>query len=229
MESIAGEFNVTGGNGSGLDAGLDGQATINGESLTSSSNSFTSSTRRFSATVDFVEGFSGTFDTITVDNTFSFEPSERSIGFAVPGVDGHRFSSLRLQGIGATALGGDEGTLSMLAAGQILGNLNDAASSAVSIADAALTELDSLLSTVDSFQTDTLDAANTALESEQTSINSSITVLKNKIEAAQAAADTREKLVNSTRASNRESAISSLLSSLSGRQNTIASLLRPLS
>lgn len=227
VQRLDAEFDVTGGNGSGRDTGLDGEATINGESVTSSTNSFVVSERRFSATVDFVDGFDGNFDTITVENTFSFEPSERSLGFSVPGVDGQRFASLRLQGIGAAALGGEEGTLNMLATGGGLAGLDDVAQSAIDIADAALTQLDGLLSKIDSFQSQTLDAATAALETEKTGISSSISLLISKIDAAQTAADNRKSLLESNRTSNKNAAISSLFSALDERRESVLSLLSP--
>jgi hypothetical protein len=176
-------------------------AVINGVTLTNSENSFALATARFGATLDFVEGFSGTFDTITVDNTFSFSPAERKLGFAVPSVDGQRFQSLGLQGIDATALGGEDGTLSMLATGGILAGLDDAAQSAGNIADEALVQLDALLASIDSFQTNTIDTAKTVLQAEQTEINSSLTVLSDRIEADEAAANAKAALLqqNNTR------------------------------
>lgn len=220
------EFEVSGGNGNGLDSGRDGEATINGESITSSSNSFTLDTRRFSATVDFVEGFDGNFDEITVENTFEFEKTERSLGFAVPGVDGQRFASLRLQGIGAGALGSDDGTLSMLATGEILDGLDDAAPTVIEMADAALAQLDGLLAKVDSFQAQTIDVANTALATEKSTISASISLLETKIEAAQTAADNRKSLSETNRTASRDSAVSSLLFSLSNRRDSAFALLR---
>jgi hypothetical protein len=68
INSIAGEFDVVGGNGDGTAEGIDAQAIINGETITAAGNQFTFSDHLGSYAFAAIQGFTGTLATIRVSS-----------------------------------------------------------------------------------------------------------------------------------------------------------------
>jgi hypothetical protein len=79
VESIAGQFDVQGGDGNGTATGLDALATVNGEALTGAGNRFAIDSESGQFELEFQAGFSGSFDPVTVRS---------AVGFDVEGGDG---------------------------------------------------------------------------------------------------------------------------------------------
>jgi len=66
VRSVAATFDISGGDGAGLDVGVDGVALINGSEVNSADDRFAIEGEYGSYVIEFANGFSGGFDPITV-------------------------------------------------------------------------------------------------------------------------------------------------------------------
>ena len=80
VQSQAGEFELSGGNGDGTAAGLDALATVNGAELTGTGNQFTVVGASGQYELEFEAGFTGSFDPVTIRS--------QVVGFELQGGDG---------------------------------------------------------------------------------------------------------------------------------------------
>jgi len=143
----SGTFTVTGGNGDGTASGTDASATINGTDAetgiaTVDGNRFTISHNGFHVEIEFVAGFTGDFDTVTV--------SGEALSFALSPSLTHR-STLSIPALGAARLGGQSGTLDRIASGGTVSGLDANTSQAIRIVDEALADLTRVEGSVDGF------------------------------------------------------------------------------
>lgn len=73
LRSDEDEFSVSGGDGNGNAYGQDGQATINGQTYTSSTNTFEVSLGESSIDLEFVDGFVGALDAFEIDSEVTLQ------------------------------------------------------------------------------------------------------------------------------------------------------------
>ncbi|MCA9249445.1 MAG: hypothetical protein KDA42_20125, partial [Planctomycetales bacterium] len=71
IDSQAGLYDVVGGNGDGTANGADATAEINGQQLVADNNRFSITTAVGAFEIDFVGGFTGVFDAVTVTSTIA--------------------------------------------------------------------------------------------------------------------------------------------------------------
>ena len=139
----SGTFNVTGGNGDGTANGTDVAATINGVSAASvDGNRVTVNQNGFHFEIEFVPGFTGDSDTITV--------SGNALSFALS-ADLSRRAPLSIPGLQAVRLGGASGRLDEIASGGAVSGLDGNTSQAIRIVDEALADLTRVEGSVDGF------------------------------------------------------------------------------
>ena len=145
VEVTLGTFNVTGAEADGVAYGTDAVAEINGQTYSGnnvSGNRFTVSQNGFRYEIEFIAGYSGDFDSITVSGS--------ALTFALSTSLTHR-SALSIPAVHANTLGGLSGTLDQIASGGTVSGLDDKTSHALRIVDEALGELDRIDGTVDGF------------------------------------------------------------------------------
>jgi flagellin-like hook-associated protein FlgL len=167
----SGTFAVTGGNGDGTANGTDATATINGVhtdfgSATVDGNRVTVNQNGFHFEIEFVPGFTGDFNAITVTGdalTFALSPSLQ-----------HR-STLAIPGLHAAQLGGASGTLDQIASGGDVSGLDGNTSRAIRIVDEALADLTRVEGSVDGFQTSAVTSASSLLADLEDDLEDAIT------------------------------------------------------
>ena len=102
IDSQAGQFAVTGGNGNGTADGTDATAEIDGEQLTGSGNHFSVTTAVGQFELDFAAGFSGAFNSIQIDSTVAeFELADVDLDGRAEGTDAvAEINSVQVTGTG---------------------------------------------------------------------------------------------------------------------------------
>lgn len=157
VEVVSGSFAV-----SGTGAGTDARAVINGQTLTGNGNRFEIAQNDLHAEIEFQPGFTGSFDTMTVQGdglTFSLSTAvARQVAVALPGLQ-------------AARLGGISGRLDQIASGGAYSGLGDNTSRALRIVDEALGQLDRVQGALDGFGTAAVDASSTLLAQWQTQLD----------------------------------------------------------
>ena len=166
-----GTFSVTGGNGDGTANGTDATATINGThtgygSATVDGNRVTFNQNGLHFEIEFLPGFTGDFNTITV--------SGDALTFALSSSLDHR-STLSIPGLHAARLGGASGTLDQVASGGDVSGLDGNTSRAIRIVDEALADLTRVEGSVDGFQTAAVTTASNLLADLQDDLEDAIT------------------------------------------------------
>ncbi|HUT88292.1 MAG TPA: flagellin hook IN motif-containing protein [Thermoguttaceae bacterium] len=167
----SGTFSVTGGNGDGTANGTDATATINGThtdygSATVDGNRVTFNENGLHFDVEFLPGFTGDFNTITV--------SGDALTFALSSSLDHR-STLSIPGLHAARLGGASGTLDQVASGGDVSGLDGNTSRAIRIVDEALADLTRVEGSVDGFQTAAVTTASNLLADLEDDLENAIT------------------------------------------------------
>lgn len=87
VESEFHDFTITGGNGDSTADGLDGTATINGESLSSADDTFVAATAAGTLTLEFEASFVGAIDAISIDYEIETASQSSSNSFHANGSD----------------------------------------------------------------------------------------------------------------------------------------------
>lgn len=149
-----GTFAVAGGNGDGTANGTDATATIGGLDYTGDGNRFAINENRVRYTIEFVGGFSGSFDPISVDGD--------ALTFALSPDLSHR-STLAIPSLLPAWLGGPSGALSDLAEGGSLSGLSEKTSQAIRVVDEALGDLSRIEGAVDGFYNASISSASELL------------------------------------------------------------------
>eukprot|EP00913_Durusdinium_trenchii_P023469 g22047.t1 len=148
VEVTAGEFNVSGGsnfNGGKIDYGVDVEAKINGIDVVGSGNTLSYGEGPGSYTIEFADGFSGTFDSIDVTSTVGADDLTDGAHLAIAGVNSAQFAGFQVNSavtnstqtvtgevlqVGERALlvyeGGNGGVVSSNATFTLTGNLGSA-------------------------------------------------------------------------------------------------------
>ncbi len=167
IEVTSGTFAVTGGNGDGTASGTDVEVTLNGESVAASQisgNRAIYASDGFHFRMEFAEGFSGDFDTVTVS-------SGGSLQFDLSPDASHR-TTLALPSLLAARLGGVSGELTDLVSGGSLSGLGDNTSQAIRVVDEALSRLALVEAQVDSFADITVASASALMSGFSASLDS---------------------------------------------------------
>jgi flagellin-like hook-associated protein FlgL len=170
IDVSSGTFVVTGGDGSGHDAGVNASAVINGQTISSSSNNvngnrFTVSENGMTFEIEFQEGFTGAFDTITVEGD--------ALKFALSTSLGNT-SALAITPVFAANLGGPSGTLDQLFSGGSLSGLGNNTSQAIRVVDEALGKITRVNGNVDGFYNAAITSSSNLLTDMQTQLGDSI-------------------------------------------------------
>ncbi|MBI2479766.1 MAG: hypothetical protein HYV60_14370 [Planctomycetia bacterium] len=138
--------------------GQDAVATINGKAISNAQidgNRVSYTNNGTHVSFDFQEGFTGTFNTVTVSD-------ERTQKFALT-PDISKQTTFAVQGIQPELLGGVSGTLADLLSGGSLAGLGSNTSAALRVVDEALSKLTLIEGQVDAFADVTVDSASKLL------------------------------------------------------------------
>ncbi len=157
VEVTDGTFAVTGGNGDGTADGTDAEVQINGQAVQSSNvdgNRVTVNSNGVHYEIEFVEGFSGAFDTMTVTGD--------ALTFALSTSLDHR-ASLSIPALHAALLGGTSGSLDQIVSGGTVSGLNQNTAQAIRIVDEALAKLTRVEGSVDGFYNASISSASSIL------------------------------------------------------------------
>jgi len=165
----SGTFTVAGGDGNGHDTGVDAVAEINGQTITGEGNRVTYVDNSNHVVVEFAAGFSGTFDTLTID-------ADSAPQFALT-TDLRHISRFGLRSLHTAELGGISGRLSDLASGGSLSGLDDNTSQAIRVVDEALAQIEVAQATADSFADITVASSSALLDDLKTTIEDTLTSL----------------------------------------------------
>ena len=163
-----GTFDVTGGNGDGTANGTDASAQINGLTYSGTNvdgNRFNINQNGFRYSIEFVDGFTGNFDTIGV--------SGEALTFALSGNLSYR-STVAIGGLQPERLGGLSGTLDELASGGTWSGLDGNTSQAIRVVDEALGDLGRVEGSVDGFYNASITSASNLLADLQTDLQDTI-------------------------------------------------------
>ena len=134
VESVGGGLRLIGDDGDGTVNGSDAVAVFNGETVIGNGRRFTFGEKGEQLTLEFAQGFSGTFDPINLATVPEFNSRPISVAFAVNAVRGSR-SEARLPEISYESLGGRSGSIGELLTG---GRLSDSGDDAVRTVENAL-------------------------------------------------------------------------------------------
>jgi len=158
-EATPGTFTTT-----GTGVGTDAQATIQGETLTGDGNRFTYNRNGLHLEIEFVAGFTGSFDDITVSGealTFALWP------------DAARKSTLALPSLLPSQLGGLSGRLDQLASGGSL-VIGTATSQAIRVVDEALAQVEKAEGLADGFYNSAVTTATNYLSDLQDNLQDAV-------------------------------------------------------
>ncbi len=186
VDVLSGKFDVSGGNGNGTANGTDATAVINGQGLVGEANRFTFSDATGSYEIEFVQGFTGNFDTVQVTSTAEVSVSKTDLAFALSS-DVHDRSTLAVSPVNAQSLGGVNGTLDQLRTGGAKAGLGTNAADAVQIVDEALDYLTRAETEVSVFANITIDSAQSMMTAMKQSLEESIASINTVDEAEESA------------------------------------------
>jgi flagellin len=159
-------FAFAGGDGHGNAVGANAAATINGTTISSSSNNvsgntFTVNSNGTAFQIEFTAGFTGAFDTITVGGS--------NLSFALsPNLTSR--DSLTIPAVSATDLGGPSGLLSDLYSGGSASGLSTNTAMAIRIVDESLGKLSTVQGSVSGFHTAAITSSSAILADMQTNL-----------------------------------------------------------
>jgi hypothetical protein len=165
VDVTSGTFVVTGGNGDGTAQGINATAVIENQTYTGDGNRVSVFSNGFQYAIEFADGFSGTFDPITV--------SGEALSFSLT-TDVRHKANLAIPGLQPSRLGGPSGRLSDLLSGGTLGGLGNNAPYAVRVVDEALSRLTAIEARVDGFADATISSSSALLSGFDTNLTAAI-------------------------------------------------------
>ena len=165
VDVTSGTFVVTGGNGDGTAQGINATAVIENQTYTGDGNQVSVFSNGLQYAIEFADGFSGTFDPITV--------SGEALSFSLT-TDVRHKANLAIPGLQPSRLGGPSGRLSDLLSGGTLGGLGNNAPYAVGIVDEALSRLTAIEARVDGFADATISSSSALLSGFNTNLTAAI-------------------------------------------------------
>lgn len=170
VTGVVGSFDLTGGNGDGTADGTNATATASGEDgstphATLRGNQLTVNRNGTHFEIEFAEGFSGEFNTMTI--------GDGGLSFALS-TDLHYRSDLSVPSLEPGQLGGISGRLTDLLTGGAAAGLGNNTSEALRIVEEALGRVDLVDGIVDGFYNSSIATSNTLLDDLQTDLEDSI-------------------------------------------------------
>ncbi len=157
VEVSTGTFAVTGGNGDGTANGTDADVQINGKVVASENidgNRVTVNQNGVHYEIEFVQGFGGGFDTITV--------SGDALTFALS-TNPNNTTSLSIPSMHSASLGGPSGSLDQIVSGGAASGLDGNTAEAIRIVDEALGDLTRAEGSVDGMYNASITSASSLL------------------------------------------------------------------
>lgn len=128
--------------GGGVALGTDARAVINGLSLTGVGNLFTFSNDFGNVTLEFAQGFQGSFDPVELSREKGETTTKTRLSFLLSSAVG--FQVLSLDGLDSLSLGGSAGNLAQLTSGGVASGLGAKTEDALAIVDQAFQRLDAI-------------------------------------------------------------------------------------
>ena len=170
VTNVVGSFDLTGGNGDNTADGTNATAASSGADATTphatlSGNQLTVNRNGTHFEIEFAEGFSGEFNTMTI--------GDGGLSFALS-TDLHYRSNLSIPSLQADQLGGISGRLTDILTGGSAAGLGDNTSEALRIVEEALGQLDKAAGTVDGFYNSSIATSNSLLDDLQTDLEDAI-------------------------------------------------------
>lgn len=170
VTNVVGSFDLTGGNGDNTADGTNATAESTGADATTphatlSGNQLTVNRNGTHYKIEFAEGFSGQFNTMTM--------GEGGLSFALS-TDLHYRSNLSIPSLQAGQLGGISGRLTDILTGGSAAGLGNNTSEALRIVEEALGQIDMAEGTVDGFYNSSIATSNSLLDDLQTDLEDAI-------------------------------------------------------
>ena len=153
-------------NTSGTTTGTDAVATINGTSYTGSGNRFDVNSNGTRVVTEFVAGFTGSFNTVSVSDG-------ETLKYALT-TDVSRLTKLGLPSVMSALFRGISGGLDSIGSGGSLSGLNTNTSAAIRVVDEALSRLTAIEARVDSFANASVANASELYENLETTLEDAI-------------------------------------------------------